>query len=95
MAMARQGKDRQAMQAFRDILVAVVGLTPQVITETLYFLTQVRQPPASLAEIHVLTTRAGKEQVLTHLLAPSRGRFHTFCEEYGLDPPDFEKPSDG
>jgi CRISPR-associated protein (TIGR02584 family) len=37
------------MQVFRDILVAVVGLTLQIITETVYYLTQVRQPPATLA----------------------------------------------
>jgi len=28
----------QAMPAFQNILVAVVGLTPQVITETIYYL---------------------------------------------------------
>jgi CRISPR-associated protein (TIGR02584 family) len=28
---------RYTMPAFRDILVAVVGLTPQIITETIYY----------------------------------------------------------
>src|SRR5215510_1919052 len=73
------------MPAFRDILVAVVGLTPQVITETVYYLTQVCRPPVALAGIHVLTTQFGKTQVLTQLLAPGSGHFHTFCAEYGLD----------
>lgn len=72
------------MPAFRDILVAVVGLTPQVITETVYYLTQVHQPPATLAEIHVLTTHPG-QQVVTQLLHPLHGHFHTLCTEYGLD----------
>jgi CRISPR-associated protein (TIGR02584 family) len=73
------------MRAFRDILVAVVGLTPQVITETVYYLTQVHRPPAALAGIHVLTTQLGQTQLLTQLLAPGRGHFYTFCAEYGLD----------
>jgi len=73
------------MPAFRDILVAVVGLTPQVITETVYYLTQVHCPPVALAGIHVLTTQLGKTQLLTQLLAPRGGHFHTFCAEYGLD----------
>ena len=43
------------MIAWREILVAVASLTPQVITETLYYLTQVRDPPVAIAEIHILT----------------------------------------
>lgn len=80
------------MQAFRDILVAVVGLTPQVITETVYYLTQVHRPPITLAGIHVLTTQPGKAQLLTQLLAPQGGHFHAFCAEYDLEPTaiDFE-----
>ncbi|HEY7490924.1 MAG TPA: CRISPR-associated ring nuclease Csm6 [Candidatus Tectomicrobia bacterium] len=74
------------MPAFRDILVAVVGLTPQVITETVYYLTQVHRPPVALAAIHVLTTQPGKVQLRRQLLAPQGGHFHTFCAEYGLDP---------
>ncbi|GIX48037.1 MAG: hypothetical protein KatS3mg131_2248 [Candidatus Tectimicrobiota bacterium] len=69
----------------RDILVAVAGLTPQVITETLYYLTQVRRPPVVPAAVYVLTTRRGQACLLTHLLAPEEGRFFAFCREYGLE----------
>src|SRR5262245_33676219 len=80
------------MPAFRDTFVAVVGLTPQVITETVYYLTQVHRPPVALAGIHVLTTQLGQTQLLTQLLAPHSGHFHASCAEYGLDPAtiDFE-----
>jgi CRISPR-associated protein (TIGR02584 family) len=61
------------MGGFREILVAVAGLTPQVITETLYYLTQKCDPPVAVAEIHVLTT-------------PTDGRFYALCREYDLDP---------
>ena len=74
------------MQTWREILVAVAGLTPQVITETLYYLTQRRDPPVGIVEIHILTTRPGRQRILTDLLTPDHGRFYTFCAEYGLDP---------
>ncbi len=74
------------MSGFREILVAVAGLTPQVITETLYYLTQECDPSVVLTEIHVLTTQPGRQRVLTELLTPNVGRFYAFCREYDLDP---------
>jgi CRISPR-associated protein (TIGR02584 family) len=74
------------MDAWREIFVAVSGLTPQVITETLYYLTQKRDPPVAIAEIHVLTTQLGRQRILTDLLSPDDGRFCAFCREYDLHP---------
>ncbi len=45
----------------RRILLAVTGLTPQVITETLYALAVQRQPAFIPTEIHLLTTHEGAE----------------------------------
>lgn len=73
------------MPTWQNILVAAVGLTPQVITETVYYLTQVRQPSVTLHAIHVLTTQRGQEQVHAQLLAPAGGHFYALCTEYGLD----------
>ena len=53
-----------------EILVAVAGITPQVITETLYYLTQECDPPVALTEIYVLTTQPGRQRVLTELSHP-------------------------
>jgi CRISPR-associated protein (TIGR02584 family) len=72
------------MGGFREILVAVAGLTPQVITETLYYLTQKCDPPVAVAEIHVLTTQLGQQRILTELLTPNVGRFYAFCSEYDI-----------
>jgi CRISPR-associated protein (TIGR02584 family) len=58
------------MEVFREILVMVAGLTPQVITETLYYLTQKRDPPVAITEIHVLTTQPGRQRILPDLLTP-------------------------
>ncbi|WP_176637275.1 CRISPR-associated ring nuclease Csm6 [Desulfolutivibrio sulfoxidireducens] len=67
----------------KRVLLAVCGLTPQVVTETLYAL--MRQGRMVQA-VHVLTTRPGREACLAHLLAPETGHFHRFVSEYGLDP---------
>jgi CRISPR-associated protein (TIGR02584 family) len=74
------------MEAWREILVAVAGLTPQVVTETLYYLTQKRDPPLAIAEIYVLTTQRGRQRILTDLLTPDGGHFHALCGEYDIDP---------
>src|SRR5919106_134442 len=74
------------MGRYREMLVAVAGLTPQIITETLYYLTQKRDPSVAIDEIYVLTTQPGRLRILTDLLAPDVGRFYAFCTEYDLDP---------
>jgi CRISPR-associated protein (TIGR02584 family) len=64
-------------------LVAVAGLTPQIVTETLYALV-VNQGEVP-SEIHVLTTQPGRQKVREALLDPRRGAFYAFCDDYGLD----------
>jgi CRISPR-associated protein (TIGR02584 family) len=73
------------LPARRDVLVSVAGLTPQVITETLYCLTCLRKPPADVSEIWVITTVPGKKKVEQTLLDPEHGRFFEFCRDYRLD----------
>jgi CRISPR-associated protein (TIGR02584 family) len=69
----------------RRILLAVTGLSPQVVTETLYALT-VRNPHATAAfmptEIHLLTTEEGKQRARASLLHPNGGQFHAFVRDY-------------
>lgn len=73
-----------------DILVCVTGLTPQVVTETLYALA-VGAPRAQRllpAAIHVVTTREGRRRIEHTLLdrpdgAP--GQLRRLCMDYGLD----------
>lgn len=69
----------------REILISVAGLTPQIITETLYHLTQVRKPPATISEVWVITTTAGKQKAERELLHPRHGHFFQFCREYDID----------
>ena len=54
------------MNKKRKILVAVTGMSPQIVTETLYAL--VVQQQWLPDEVHVLTTGAGAEKIRTALL---------------------------
>lgn len=73
------------MKRKRDILVAVAGLTPQVITETLYYLTQCKKPPDNISEIYVLTTSEGRKRIEELLLSKGNGKFFQFLKEYRLE----------
>ena len=68
----------------RHLLLCVAGLTPQIITETLYALTQ--QQRERVDEIRVITTLSGRNRIVQSLLDPQQGRFTAFCRDYGIDP---------
>lgn len=67
----------------KNILLAVVGLSPQVITETLFALHQSKK---TVDAIHVITTRDGKEILYATLLSGEKGRYYQYLDEYGIDP---------
>ncbi|HPK21765.1 MAG TPA: CRISPR-associated ring nuclease Csm6 [Smithella sp.] len=66
-----------------NILLAIAGLSPQVITETLYAL---HQDGVAIDEIHVIATRIGRDAIVTQLLAPDDGQYFRYIKEYGIDP---------
>ena len=72
----------------RRILLAVTGLTPQVVTETLYALACHPQTPWVPDEIHLVTTATGAENARLNLLLPG-GWFHRLCTDYRLPAIDF------
>lgn len=65
----------------KRILLAVCGLTPQVITETLYALHQQGTLPDA---VRLLTTRRGKAACNAYLLSPEDGAYYRLLEEYGI-----------
>lgn len=67
----------------RRILLAVTGLTPQIVTETLYALARREEDPWIPHEIHLITTATGANNARLNLLA-GEGWFHRLCEDYGL-----------
>jgi CRISPR-associated protein (TIGR02584 family) len=68
----------------RRILLAVTGLSPQIVTETLYALTQHPQRPFVPTEVHLLTTREGAERARLALLSDEPGWFRRLCRDYRL-----------
>lgn len=67
----------------KRILLCACGLTPQIVTETLYALC-VKEGGFIPDEVHLITTRTGQMLAEERLLHPEDGRFHRFCAEYGL-----------
>lgn len=66
----------------KRVLLAVCGLTPQIITETLYALHCEGRLPQRVV---VLTTRAGRELCLNTLFG-GPGMLHRFFNDYGIAP---------
>ncbi len=74
----------------RRVLLLVTGLSPQIVTETLYALAVRREPPFVPTEVQLVTTARGREHALLDLLSEAPGWFHAFLREYGLDGVRFE-----
>lgn len=70
---------------FKNILVSVIGLTPQIITETLYYLTCKKKPSIKISEIYAITTEPGKNMATELLLDKKSGAFYAFCKDYSID----------
>ena len=79
----------------KHILLCVAGMTPQIITETLYALTQERGERVD--EIRVITTLDGRDKIMTgiangrgaseeSLLDSEVGQFYAFCRDFKIDP---------
>jgi CRISPR-associated protein (TIGR02584 family) len=68
----------------KTILVCVAGITPQIITETLYYYIIEKKPPVWIDEINVLTTSAGKEVIINSLLKKESGVFYKFLSDYNI-----------
>lgn len=65
----------------RRILLAVTGLSPQIVTETLYALAHAA-PAFIPTEIHLLTTLEGARLAKAALLHPDGGQFHALLADY-------------
>ncbi|MCM8579322.1 CRISPR-associated ring nuclease Csm6 [Accumulibacter sp.] len=69
----------------RRILIAVTGLSPQIVTETLYALAVApTASPFIPTEIHLISTRSGAEKARLALLSEEPGWFHRLSRDYAL-----------
>jgi len=78
-----QSNQRAPHEYPRRVLLAVAGTTPQILTETLYALSQLETPFVP-TEVHVVTTSEGAHRIRLQLLDTLSGKFHAFCRDYGL-----------
>ena len=67
----------------RRLLLAVTGLSPQIVTETLYALAVEQKPPFVPTEVRIITTEEGAERAKLSLLHPESGWFHRLQADYG------------
>lgn len=68
----------------RNILLCVTGLSPQIVTETLYALAVAADTPWIPDAIHIITTRQGAERARLALLSQEPGWFHRLCRDHRL-----------
>ena len=77
----------------RRILLAVTGLSPQIVTETVYALAVASAPPHRPfipTEVRLITTNEGAERAKLSLLHPQSGWFHRLRADYALPSIAFE-----
>ncbi len=73
----------QSSQFSKRILLAVSGMSPQIVTETLYAMAVIQQEPPT--EIHLISTNAVKQKADLELLHPDSGKFFQLCQDYKLE----------
>lgn len=78
-------------ESSRRILIAVTGLSPQVITETIYALAVKNAYPWIPHEVHLITTIRGAENARLKLLSSEPGWFHRLRADYNLPKIDFDE----
>lgn len=71
----------------KHLLLAVSGMTPQIITETLYGIYQ-KNPAEVPSEIHVITTLTGSDRLYSALMGKDN-KLEQFCRDYQLPPISF------
>jgi len=87
---ASQPSTMPATTAKHRVLLAVTGLSPQIVTETLYALAVRTEPAWIPTEIRLLTTVRGAEHARLNLLSAEPGWFHRLRADYHLPPIRFD-----
>lgn len=74
----------------RRVLVAVTGMSPQVVTETIHALAVTGSPAFTPTEVRLVTTQCGAELAMRALLDADDGWFHRLRRDYDLPPIEFD-----
>ncbi|AGX86932.1 CRISPR-associated ring nuclease Csm6 [Candidatus Symbiobacter mobilis] len=68
----------------RRVLIAVSGLSPQIVTETIYALAADQDEAFVPTEVHLLTTATGAQRAELSLLSEDLGWFHKLQADFHL-----------
>ena len=74
----------QKMPTCKHVLISAVGLTPQIITETLYYFWCCAVPKIPVTEVFALTTSLGRQVLETALLSSTPNRLDKLSQDYEL-----------
>src|SRR5690625_2351572 len=66
----------------RRLFLAVVGLAPQIVTESLYALIVGRPAPFVPTRMHLITTEEGRSRIEPQLFDPEEGALHALARDY-------------
>jgi CRISPR-associated protein (TIGR02584 family) len=83
-------KPTKQPQPKRRILICVTGLSPQIVTETLFALSVSQTPRWVPDEIRLITTQRGADNARLTLLSDNPGWFHRLCRDWQLPPIAFD-----
>ena len=76
----------------KNILLFSTGLSPQVVTESIYYHTQIRKPSLRIDAIHIITDAKCEPLVIKELLPDNNGWLHKLADDYQIDPNEVELP---
>ena len=79
-----------SQKPLRRILICVTGLSPQIVTETLFALSVSQTPRWVPDEIRLITTQRGADNARLTLLSDNPGWFHRLCRDWQLPPIAFD-----
>lgn len=82
--MTPEGEAKGPHEFERRVLVAVSGLSPQILTETVYWLSVRQEPRFIPTEVHLITTSEGASRARLCLLGEEQGWFERLRAEYNL-----------
>jgi CRISPR-associated protein (TIGR02584 family) len=74
------------MPVRKHVLISAIGLTPQVVTETLYYFWCRASPTVPIAEVFAITTLPGKQGLDAAFLSRSPNWIDMLCRDYDLPP---------
>ncbi|MBT5527542.1 MAG: TIGR02584 family CRISPR-associated protein [Cytophagia bacterium] len=76
----------------KNILLFSTGLSPQVVTESIYYHTQIRKPSLRIDAIHIITDAKCEPLVIKELLPDNNGWLLKLADDYQIDPNEVELP---